>query len=70
MQADLVEPGYTYDSRGRIKIESKEAIKKRGGLSPDIADALSLTFAEPFRPADRTPVTVESHRPHDPGAGY
>jgi hypothetical protein len=70
MQADLVEPGYTYDSSGRIKIESKEAIKKRAGLSPDIADGLSLTFAEPFRPTDRTPVNVESHRPHDPGAGY
>jgi hypothetical protein len=70
LQADLVEPGYTYDSKGRIKIESKENIKKRGGLSPDIADALSITFAEPFRPVDNTPVNVEPFRPHDPGAGY
>jgi hypothetical protein len=70
LQADLVEPGYTYDSKSRIKIESKEQIKKRAGLSPDIADALSMTFAEPVRPMDREPARIEPHRPHDPGAGY
>lgn len=71
LQADLVEPGYTYDSAGRILIESKENIKKRGGLSPDIGDALSLTFAEIIKPLDRTPEPeVETHRPHDRGAGY
>lgn len=71
LQADLVEPGYSYDSAGRILIESKESIKKRGGLSPDIGDALSLTFAEIIKPVDRTPEPeVEHHRPHDPGAGY
>jgi hypothetical protein len=70
-QADLVEPGYTYDSKSRIKIEKKEDIKKRGGLSPDIGDALSLTFAENVKPKDRTPEPeVQEHRPHDPGVGY
>lgn len=71
LQADLVEPGYTYDSSNRILIESKENIKKREGLSPDIGDALSLTFAEIVKPRDRTPEPeVEHHRPHDPGVGY
>ena len=41
-----------YDSKGRIKIEPKENIKKRVGRSPDHADALALTFVqsnvEPF----------------------
>lgn len=70
MQADMVESGFTYDSKGRIKIESKEAIKKRGGLSPDSADALSLTFAEVPKPRDRDEREVVERRPHDPGAGY
>lgn len=71
LQADLIEPGYTYDSNSRYLIESKEQIKKREGLSPDIADALSLTFAEivaPPKPQEQE--RHEQHRPHDPGAGY
>jgi hypothetical protein len=47
--ADLTAPGYTYDSSGRLKIESKEAMRKRGEKSPDLGDALALTFAEPVR---------------------
>jgi hypothetical protein len=49
IMADLAEPSYSYDSKGRYLIESKVDIKKRGGRSPDIADAISLTFAEPVR---------------------
>jgi len=71
LQADIVEPGYTYDSKSRILIESKEKIKKRGGLSPDVADALSLTFAENVQPVSRDPApVVTTHRPHDAGVGY
>lgn len=33
------------DSAGRIKLESKEDIRKRIGRSPDAGDALALTFA-------------------------
>ncbi len=47
--ADLTSPGYTYDSAGRLKLESKEAMRKRGQKSPDLGDALALTFAEPVR---------------------
>lgn len=70
MQADLVEPGYTYDSKSRIQIESKEQIKKREGLSPDIADALSITFAENVQPVAQDTHKVETFRPYDPGVGY
>jgi hypothetical protein len=38
---------YSFDSAGRIKIEKKEDLKKRGLPSPDRADALTLTFFEP-----------------------
>lgn len=47
LHADLTAPGYSFDSHGRLRIEKKEDLKKRGLRSPDLADALALTFAEP-----------------------
>lgn len=44
--ADLAAPSYRYDSSGRLLIEKKEDMKKRGIRSPDLADALAMTFAE------------------------
>jgi len=38
---------YTYDGQSRLKLESKDVIRERVGFSPDRADALALTFAEP-----------------------
>ncbi|MEC9347339.1 MAG: terminase [Pseudomonadota bacterium] len=43
---DLVGPEYGFDNRGRILLERKEDMKRRGLASPDAADALALTFAE------------------------
>lgn len=43
--AELAAPSYKYTSTGKIKIESKEEMKKRGIKSPDKADALALTMA-------------------------
>jgi len=37
---------YKYDSHGRLLIESKEELKKRGLKSPDKTDALMLAFVE------------------------
>ncbi|MFD2264328.1 hypothetical protein ACFSM5_15600 [Lacibacterium aquatile] len=36
---------YAYDSRGRIKVESKDSLRRRGQDSPDRADAVMLAFA-------------------------
>ena len=47
LKQDLVTPTYTYDPRGRMRLESKEKIKARGLPSTDYADALALTFAAP-----------------------
>ncbi len=49
LQADMTAPSYSYDSMGRLKLESKEDMKKRGLSSPDKGDALALTFACPVR---------------------
>lgn len=45
--AELAAVNKKYDSRGRLQLEEKAEIKKRLGRSPDTADALALTFAEP-----------------------
>lgn len=37
---------YKKDSGGKTKLESKEDMRKRGVDSPDVADALALTFAK------------------------
>ena len=44
---DLTSINKQYDRRGRLKLEEKDELKKRLGRSPDKADALALTFAEP-----------------------
>ena len=44
---DLCSVNKKYDQKGRLQLESKDDVKKRLGRSPDKADALALTFAEP-----------------------
>lgn len=41
---DLIGITYSFDSSGRLVMERKEDMKKRGLASPDVADALCLTF--------------------------
>lgn len=53
--ADLVRelsaPTYSMDNaRGLLMLEPKDKIKERIGVSPDLADALALTFAYPVAP--------------------
>ncbi len=38
---------YSYDSQGRLRMESKDEMRKRGLPSPDKADALMLAFLAP-----------------------
>lgn len=46
---DLAGPEYSFAPNGKIILERKKDMKKRGLASPDIGDALALTFAEPVR---------------------
>jgi hypothetical protein len=45
--AQLLEPQYELDLKGRIKVEPKDEIRKRIGRSPDNADALLLAYYQP-----------------------
>ena len=51
LKQEMATPVYWFDQAGRKVLESKDEIKKRlqGGASPDLADALALTFAYPVR---------------------
>jgi hypothetical protein len=47
LHADLTSPGYKYDSSGKLVLEAKQDMRKRGMPSPDEADAVALCFSEP-----------------------
>ncbi len=51
---ELTAPTYTFNN-GKIQIEDKKLMKKRIGVSPDLADALAYTFAMPDMPG-QTPI--------------
>jgi hypothetical protein len=47
---DLIGVEYGFTPTNKIQLEKKEDMKKRGLASPDLADALALTFAYPVAP--------------------
>lgn len=60
IHADLTVLKWKYDSNGRVKLESKEDLRRDGRPSPDIADALSYTFAVNIaQNVNKTKVTKE-----------
>lgn len=69
LQADLTQIQYSYDSNQALKMERKEDMKKRGFRSPDMADALGLTFAKPVQ-AKKTWANIAAYAPIDSVTGY
>lgn len=65
LESEFSSRKYSFDSDGRLVLEKKSDMKKRGVRSPDIADMLALTFAD----------DVEYYNPFDeddyapPGSG-
>jgi len=43
--SEITSVRYKYQSSGKLKIESKDEMKRRGQRSPDVADSFVLTFA-------------------------
>jgi phage terminase large subunit len=69
--ADLAAPQYLFSTQtSKFAIESKEAMKARGLKSPDIADALALTFAYPVHPRDAWGRGATAQVAFDPLAEY
>ena len=68
LKQDLAAPTFWYDSAGRIQLEPKDEIKKRGLPSPDLGDGLALTFAHPVaprHPADVVAPGARKAKPHE-----
>lgn len=53
LKADLTGVEYGYRPNNDLQLESKQDMKKRGLKSPDLADALALTYAQPVMPQSR-----------------
>jgi hypothetical protein len=45
-------PGYHINRSNKLVLESKSDLAQRGEASPDDADALTLTFAQPVMPME------------------
>jgi hypothetical protein len=70
LKAQLVGPLYTYTIKNEIQLEKKEDMMRRGLDSPDLADALALTFALPVaahegagRDGPGKPLVVSEYNP-------
>jgi hypothetical protein len=50
LRDQLISPEYDYNLRGELQLEKESDMKRREVASPDIADALALTFARPVHP--------------------
>lgn len=48
LREDLSGPEYSYTLTGKVQLERKERMRSRGLSSPDLGDALALTFACPI----------------------
>jgi hypothetical protein len=60
LKADLCGIEYGFDEKNRIQLEKKEDMKGRGLSSPDLADALAMTFAFPV--SDTAKKKAEDYR--------
>ena len=65
LKQDLSAPTYSYDMNGKKVLESKDSIKSRGLLSPDLGDALALTFAMPVAARTEKEMWVQKHSRND-----
>lgn len=69
LKTELSAAEYRFTSNGRIILEGKDKIKERMGKSPDLADALALTFAHPVRLADNSKYRQARRMGRAPKAG-
>ena len=67
MQADLCGVQYSYDSSGRLKLETKDHMRSRGLVSPDEGDAMALTFAMPVARDGFVTQPLEVRQPTEEG---
>ena len=62
LKQDLATPTYFFNQAGKIQLESKDDIRARGLPSPDLGDALALTFAFPVQKKQHNPLNQRPGR--------
>ncbi len=67
---DLCSLRYSFNANGQLVLEKKEDAKKRGVRSPDIGDALALTFSQMVARLDSYQEDHQSDNTRDRIAGY
>lgn len=61
LKVDLTAPTYSHsNAAGKMQLEPKDKIKERIGFSPDLGDALALTFAYPVSNVTRSAIPRRS----------
>ena len=68
--AELTGPKYKFTSSGKIQVESKDDMKKRGIRSPDKADAFCLTFAGGLERMDDRKYDRYNRKPKNRASGW
>jgi hypothetical protein len=59
LPTEMAIPTYTFVREDHIQLESKKDMKRRGEASPDVTDALAVTFAYPTdSPRERLPIPL------------
>ncbi len=53
--AEMTAPTIKFQPNGKMRLESKEDMLKRGISSPDLADSIAMTYAEPMAVIPRIP---------------
>jgi len=70
LKQDLAAPTYSFNSVGKRVLESKDELKARGLPSPDLGDALALTFAAPVAGKTERELFFEAHTDRRKGQEY
>lgn len=71
LQGDLTSIGYKFTSDGRLLLESKDDMRRRGIPSPDEGDAVALCFTEPNgSPVPQSIATNFNRKLRYPDQGY
>ena len=70
LRDDLLGPEFQYTSSNKYQLERKVDMKKRGLASPDLADALALTFAADVLPKHSNFPGLNKHDGYADMSGY
>lgn len=69
LEQDLISPEYGFTGdRGQLVLEKKSDMKKRGLASPDLGDAVALTFAYPVVPRGLRGEAQRRQEDYDPAS--